>query len=205
MIRTTRVEAFSDGVFAIALTLLVLTIEVPDVNGNLGRELTRLWPAYGAYALSVLVIGAIWVNHHAMFDQIDAVTWPLLFLNTAALGLVAFLPLPTEVLAKSLTAGHNERVATFFYGVPFALFGFVTVATWAYARRRGLIKRSISSEHARRAELRLLVGPSIYTIGAALGLVVPALALALYAFLVAFFWYPTRAGHDPQTVDVRAT
>lgn len=204
MIRTTRVEAFSDGVFAIALTLLVLTIEVPDVNGNLGHELARLWPAYGAYGLSVLVIGAIWVNHHAMFDQIDAVTWPLLFLNTTALGLVAFLPLPTEVLAKSLTAGHNERVATFFYGVPFALFGFVTVATWAYTRRHGLIRDEISDQQARRTELRYLVGPTIYATGAALGLLVPALALALYAFLVAFFWYPTRDRGDAQTADARA-
>jgi uncharacterized membrane protein len=116
-----------------------------------------------------------------------------MFLNTVALGLVAFLPLPTEVLAKSLTGGRNEHTATFFYGIPFAIFGFVTVGSWAYARRARLLSPAISDTQARRSELRLLVGPAVYAIAAVVGLVAPVASLVLYAFLVAFFWYPARS------------
>jgi uncharacterized membrane protein len=192
-VRTSRVEAFSDGVFAIALTLLVLTIEKPDPHGDVGHELLHLWPSYAAYGLSVLAIGAIWVNHHAMFAKIVAVTWPLLFLNTVGLGLVAFLPFPTEVLASALHAHHGQQAATFFYGAAFTLFGVTTVATWRYARRNRLIDPSIGDGAARSFERRLFVGPSLYMVAALIGLAVPVLALLLYAFLVIFFWLPTRA------------
>jgi uncharacterized membrane protein len=188
-----RVEAFSDGVFAIALTLLVLTIHAPDPRGDLAQALLHLWPSYAAYGLSVLVIGAIWVNHHAMFSQIAIATWPLLFLNTVGLGLVAFLPLPTEVLASALHLHSGERTATFFFGLLFVLFGVVTVATWSYATRNGLLEPTVSAAAARATERRLLVGPTLYAVATGIALVAPVVSLALYAFLLVFFWYPGRS------------
>jgi uncharacterized membrane protein len=162
--KTSRVEAFSDGVFPIALTVPVLTIEAPDPRGDLARELIHLWPSYLAYALTVLVIGAVWVNHHAMFEHIAVVDWPLLFMNTLTLGFVAFLPLPTKVLASALHAHHGEPAAMLFYGMPFALSGVGVVGTWSSARRRGHLKPSITDTQARAIQHRYLVGPSLYVV-----------------------------------------
>src|SRR3954471_10166470 len=89
---TSRLETFSDGVFAIAITLLVLGIGVPPRGTALGPELLRLWPSYVAYAVSFLVIGAIWINHHAMFRHIVRVDGALLVLNIIQLMVFAFLP-----------------------------------------------------------------------------------------------------------------
>ena len=203
--KTSRVEAFSDCVFAFALTLLVLTIQAPDPRGDIGRQLLRLWPSYGAYALTVLVIGAIWVNHHAMFDQIKVVTWPLLFMNTVMLGLVAFLPLPTRVLASALHVHNGERAATCFYGLAFTLCGAATVATWSYARRKRLLHHSISETLARSAERRFLIGPCLYLFAALTGLIAPLFSILLYAFLVIFFWYPGHALAPTLTEESSAT
>jgi uncharacterized membrane protein len=96
---TNRLEAFSDGVFAIAITLLVLEIKVPPPGTALGAELLHLWPSYLAYVVSFLVIGAIWLNHHAMFQHIVRVDGMLLLFNILHLMPIAFLPFPTAVLA----------------------------------------------------------------------------------------------------------
>jgi len=97
-VATNRLEAFSDGVTAIAITLLVLEITVPP-GETLGLGLLHLWPSYLAYAISFVVIGAIWLNHHAMFDLIVRADHCLLLLNTLHLMFIAFLPFPTAVLA----------------------------------------------------------------------------------------------------------
>ena len=110
---TNRLEAFSDGVFAIAITLLILEIKVPPA-ANLGNGLLQLWPSYLAYAISFVVIGAIWINHHAMFDWIDRVDQKLLLLNTLHLMFIAFLPFPTAVLAEALHSGLNQSTAAAF-------------------------------------------------------------------------------------------
>jgi len=96
---TNRLEAFSDGVFAIAITLLVLEIKVPTGEA-LALGLLHLWPSYLAYAISFIVIGAIWINHHAMFDWIVRADQKLLLLNTLHLMFIAFLPFPTAVLPR---------------------------------------------------------------------------------------------------------
>src|SRR5437870_8261275 len=111
---TNRLEAFSDGVFAIAITLLILEIKVPPA-ANLGNGLLQLWPSYLAYAISFVVIGAIWINHHVMFDWIDRVDHKVLLLNTLHLMFIAFLPFPTAVLAEALHSGASQSIATAFY------------------------------------------------------------------------------------------
>ncbi|MBU6283202.1 DUF1211 domain-containing protein, partial [bacterium] len=102
--QTRRVEAFSDGVIAIAITILVLQINIPQrLLSNLGRELFGLWPSYLAFVISFLTIGRIWLVHHTIFSAIRAVDIPFLRANTFLLMLVSFLPFPTAVLSQSLT------------------------------------------------------------------------------------------------------
>src|SRR5207249_5147766 len=93
--RTSRVEAFSDGVFAIAITLLILSVGIDKApHGDLGTYLVDLWPAYLAYAVSFLTIGIMWVNHHLLFDNFARVDRPMLLLNILLLMLIAFVPFP---------------------------------------------------------------------------------------------------------------
>ena len=105
---TNRLEAFSDGVFAIAITLLVLEIKVPPPSTALGAELLHLWPSYLAYAVSFLAIGAIWINHRAMFKHIVRVDGMLLLLNFLHLMLIAFLFQPPCSPKRSTAERTNQ-------------------------------------------------------------------------------------------------
>ena len=98
---TDRLEIFSDAVIAIAITLLVLDIRVPQApQGQLLHALGRQWPSYAAYVLSFAVIGIMWVSHHSMFERIREIDRGLLFSNLLLLLGIAFLPFPTPLLAE---------------------------------------------------------------------------------------------------------
>jgi len=105
---TGRLETFADGVFAIAITLLVLEIPHPEVDEHLGRELVDQWPAYLAYVLSFVTIGIIWVNHHALMVQFARADRAFLFINVFFLMCVAFIPFPTALIADDL--GSDVRL-----------------------------------------------------------------------------------------------
>ena len=131
---TSRTEAFSDGIFAIAATLLVLELKVPQVEpGGLADALLESWPSYATYVVSFLTIGIIWVNHHAVLDRIREVNRPLLFMNLMFLMAVAAIPFPTALLGDYLQAGHDERLAAAVYGGTMSLMGVTFGAIWAYA------------------------------------------------------------------------
>src|SRR4051812_29402782 len=167
MMDTDRVEAFSDGVFAFAITVLVLALGGPEIGTPLGPALLRLWPEYIAYALSFIVIGATWINHHAMFRHIVRADPYVLILNLLQLLFVAFLPFPTAVLARAFSSGVDEPVATAFYGGTLATLGLFVALTWRYAaRRHRLLDDRISPEKARRLLRRYLVGPVFYAAAA---------------------------------------
>src|SRR4051812_13679869 len=108
---TGRLEAFSDGVFAITITLLVLEIRPPTDYTHLLHGLAALWPSYLAYVLTFLFVGQVWANHHVMFDHIRAADRVVLLLNTLLLMAVAFLPFATSVLAGAMRDGHGQRTA----------------------------------------------------------------------------------------------
>src|SRR4051812_27919668 len=190
MMDTDRVEAFSDGVFAFAITVLVLALGVPEVGTPLGPALLRLWPNYLAYAMSFVVIGAIWINHHAMFRHISRADPWVLLLNLLQLLFVAFLPFPTAVLARAFSSGVDEPIATAFYGATLAVLGLFVALTWTYATRRdGLLDDRISPEKARRLQRRYLVGPVFYSVAAVVGLFVPWVAVLMFIALnVYFLW-----------------
>jgi uncharacterized membrane protein len=193
-------EAFSDGVFAIAITLLVLEIKVPPPDTALGAELLHLWPSYLAYVVSFLVIGAIWINHHAMFQHIVRVDGTLLLLNVLHLMPIAFLPFPTAVLAEAFHRGTDEPVAAAFYGGILTVVGIFVTAMWRYAAHgHRLLDTHLTVKEARQIGRRFLIGPIIYAIATLIALVVPWLALLLYIFLNVFFLLP-RQGHESAPV-----
>ncbi len=120
---TTRLAAFSDGVFAIAITLLVLEIKVPPVGegggaAGLGGALLSRWPSYVAYVVSFLTVGVIWANHHAVMDHVRRADRGLLMVTVFFLMAVSFLPFPTAVLAEHRAGGpgRDRTVATLLFG-----------------------------------------------------------------------------------------
>src|SRR5205085_3090480 len=119
---TARAEAFSDGVFAIAITLLIIEVHIPSRGHaeTLGHELLRLWPSYLGYLTSFLTIGVMWINHHHVFTYITRSDRTLLFLNTLLLMMVAFVPFPTAVLAQFIRT-DGARPAALLYGATLTL------------------------------------------------------------------------------------
>ena len=186
---TSRTEAFSDGVFAIAATLLVLELKVPHVEpGELGGTLLGNWPSYATYVVSFLVIGIIWVNHHAVMERIRNVNRPLLFLNLVFLMAVAVIPFPTALLADYLQAGHDERLAAAVYGGSMTLMGVTFGSIWAYAVLSGdLLHKGVDPVRARRSLWVFAAGNPLYVLAIGASLLSATLALAIYALLALFY------------------
>ena len=117
--KTNRLEAFSDGVFAVAITLLILEINVPE-GEHLWHELKEEWPSFASFFVSFWVIGIIWVNHHGLLDHLKRADRGVLYLNLLVLMTVVFIPFSTALMADHLKSGADEEVAAFVYtaGVP---------------------------------------------------------------------------------------
>ena len=188
---TSRIEAFSDGVFAIAATLLVLELKVPHVEpGELGGTLLGNWPSYATYVVSFLVIGIIWVNHHAVLERIRKVDRALLFLNLVFLMAVAVIPFPTALLADYLKAGHDEHLAAAVYGGSMTLMGVTFGSIWAYAVLSGdLLHEGIDPARARRSLWIFAAGNPLYVLAIGASLLSAKLALAIYALLALFYMF----------------
>ncbi len=190
---TSRLEAFSDGVFAIAITLLVLEFRVPMGDGaRLGHDLLHLWPAFLAYVVSFGTIGVIWVSHHAVIDKVRGADRLLLFLNLFLMATVAFIPFPTAVLAQHL-GGPGERAAAVFYAGSLLMMaaGFAVVNRHAF--RAGLFE--VSPLRAPTGWRVLNLGLVLYPVAIALGLVSPV-ASVLVCIIVAVYYGlpPARVG-----------
>jgi uncharacterized membrane protein len=184
-----RIEAFSDGVFAIAITLLIIEVRPPDSEaGDLAGDLVSLWPSYAAYVVSFVIIGIIWVNHHEIFEGITAVDRPLLFLNLLLLLTVAFLPFPTALLGEYIREGDNAHIAAAVYGANMTLIGLAFIAIWTYlARVPALIAPDVGARGARRARRAAAVGPIVYALTIPLAFVSPLACLVAYAALALYF------------------
>jgi uncharacterized membrane protein len=192
-----RLVAFSDAVFAITITLLVLEIRPPTDDRNLLHGLVALWPSYLAYAVTFLFIGQVWANHHVMFDHIRAADRVVLLLNTLLLMVVAFLPFATSVLAGALRSGHGQRTAVVFYGIAFEVKALMFNAVWHYARGHGLLSEALDPEGAKAIGSRFQLALAWLAAGALLGALLPALGVAVIAAFNAFYWLPIR-GESPR-------
>jgi len=194
---TGRLVTFSDGVFAITITLLVLEIKPPTDYDNLLHGLAVLWPSYLAYALTFLFIGQVWVNHHVMFDHIHGADRVILLLNTLLLMVVAFLPFATSVLAGALHSGDGQRVAVVFYGLTFAVTALTFNGVWQYACRHRLISEALGSDGATAIGRRFQLAMAWLVVGALLGAALPVLGVAVIVSFNVFYWLPIR-GESPR-------
>jgi uncharacterized membrane protein len=193
---TARVEAFSDGIFAIAITLLVLEIKVPapDLTGHgstLLAALLNLWPSYIGYLISFVTIGIMWVNHHSMFVLIRRTDRYFLFISVFFLMCIAFLPFPTAVLAEYLSEPKGRRLAVALYSATFVLIALAYNGLWWYAVRNGrLLEENADREAVQTISRRYLMGPIAYAISFALAFINPWASLAVHGLLAAFFILP---------------
>ncbi len=179
---TGRIEAFSDGVFAIAITLLILEIGVPESEfSNLWRGIAHQWPSYLAYATSFITIGGLWMVHHGIFRRLQYANSVVMRLNLALLMAVSFLPFPTKLLAEAIRDTDAERAAVIFYGGTLLVISLLISALWgAIARNRDLLKPEVSEQEINK--FLVATSPS-------LGFYVGVIVLALFAPKVAAFGY----------------
>jgi uncharacterized membrane protein len=197
---TNRLVTFSDSVFAITVTLLVLEIRPPTGGGNLLEALVALWPSYLAYVVTFLFIGQVWVNHHVMFDHIRTANRAVLLLNTLVLMVVAFLPFATSVLAGALRSGRGERTAVVFYGIAFDLTALAFNAVWQYARRHRLLGEALDPAGATAISRRFRLALVWLAAGAVCGAALPVLGVLVIAGFNGFYWLPIRGeSPGPQT------
>jgi uncharacterized membrane protein len=192
-VTTARLEAFSDGVFAIAITLLVLEIHVPDVEGgDLAHALVEQWPAYASYVVSFLTVGIIWTNHHAVLDHIARADRAVLYLNLLLLLFVALIPWPTNLLAEYMReGGEAERVAALVYAGVFMLMGIAFGLLWArIARSEHLLDPTTSHAEAHARTLRFRIGAPIYGVALLAALVSAPLCLIICALSAVYYALP---------------
>jgi uncharacterized membrane protein len=182
--KTGRLEAFSDGVFAIAITLLVLELEVPDSGfEHLWKGIAGQWPSYLAYVTSFLTIGVTWLHHHLIFRRTAWLDSMVMRLNMLLLMLVAFLPFPTMLMARALDKTDDaERVAVVFYGILLLAIAVTMVVIWSQAARRGLLEPNLSDAEVRA--ITRLTGPVVVYNVAVLGVSIFAPKAAVFGYLL---------------------
>jgi TMEM175 potassium channel family protein len=184
----TRVEAFSDGVFAIAITLLVLTVAQPRTYRNLTHELATQWPSLAAYIVSFAIIGIMWFNHHSVFMHLESVDRGVLYINLLLLMTIAFLPYPTGVLGQALAKGQGTRTAAVVYGVVMAANAFAWGGLWLYAsRRRRLLRADFPESERATATLLFTSGVITYTIAVGVAFLNAYAFLALQGALAVYY------------------
>ncbi|SCE43125.1 Uncharacterized membrane protein [Streptomyces sp. DvalAA-14] len=186
-----RVVAFSDGVIAISITLLVLEIRPPRDTRHLLAGLGHLWPSYLAYVLTFLLIGQVWANHHIMFDHIRSADRVVLFLNTLVLMDIAFLPFAASVLAEAFRDGHGRRTAVVLHGAAFELLAVLFNAIWWWARRdRWLLTATIDAAGVTAVTRRFRLALVWLATGTLLGALIPVLGVAVSGAFIVYYWLP---------------
>ena len=191
---TTRLETFSDGVFAIAATLLVLEFSLGPGH-DVGHQLLHIWPSYLAYVTSFVTIGIIWMNHHHTVSLMGHVDRTMLFINNLLLLVVAFLPFPTKLVGDDLRHG-GEQAATVAYAATFVVMALMHQVWWQYARRgRRLIADTVSDSALRAVYRAYAPGVVMYGAVFVLAFFSPLAAVAL-TFAIAAFYLPSAALFD---------
>jgi len=190
---TTRMETFSDGVFAIAATLLVLEISVDTAHTHdLGSALLHLWPSYLAYVTSFITIGIIWMNHHTCVETMVRVDRTFLFLNLLLLMTVSFLPFPTRLVADYLQR-PGEQAAVYAYAATFVVMAIVYNLWWRYASTgRRLIGHTVPESRINAITRAFNPGIPIYALTLLVAVFSP-IASVFLTFAIAAFYLPSAA------------
>ena len=190
-IGTGRLDGFSDGVIAIAITLLVLEIAVHPPGTPL-EQFLHAWPSYAGYVVSFLTIGAAWLGHSDLTNRLTRSDPIFLRINLLFLLAVTFLPFPTRLVAEGLHDRDAERVAVTIYGLTMLAIRVLLIALDGYARRVPLYSVQTEGEELRAVQRRSLVAVICYVLVILLGLVLPRLAVALYFGLAVYLVLPSR-------------
>jgi uncharacterized membrane protein len=186
-VATNRLEAFSDAVFAVAITLLVLELSVP-AGDDLWHELKDEWPSFAAFFVSFWVIGIIWVNHHAVIDHIARADRGVLYLNLLLLMTVVFIPFSTALLAEHLKSGADEEVAAAVYSGAFLAMAVSYGSLWTYiTNRREQLGVQLTDEQIRRTTLVFLIGNPFYALALVMSFISPAVVLLINGLLAIYY------------------
>ena len=182
---TGRTEAFSDGVFAVAITLLVLDVRVPpSAFDDLFRGIVQQWPAYLGYATSFLTIGGIWLAHHGVFRRLRYANRHVMRANLLLLMAVAFLPYPTRLVAEAFQSESAERVAVIFYGLNLLAISGLFAALWGgVVADRGLLRPEVEDEEVRAILAAATPNLGFYVGATALGILLPRVAAIGYLLI----------------------
>src|SRR5215475_10955788 len=191
-LRTSRMEALSDGIFAIAATLLVLDLAIPKVSSDVGRSLLQQWPTYLAYLVSFATIGNAWLNHSLITEYLERADAILLRLNLVLLFFVSVLPFPTHMLAEYISSEGDERIAVTVYGLNLlAISGFIAIV-WHYALWQRLVTKDNSEADVRALTSKLDPSLASYAVVIGIGLWRPGVAVVLYFAIALFMIIPFR-------------
>jgi uncharacterized membrane protein len=193
--RTSRLEAFSDGVFAIAITLLVLDLAIPYTRHSetlLLKAIGDEWPGYLGYIVSFATVGVLWLGHNAITDYLDRADTTLLRLNLLLLLFVSFLPFPTRLLSEYVSTRRAERVAVTFYGITLLVAVCLLSVLWRYALHARLIRPDADDEEITLLSSRLTPGIAGYVVVIILGLFAPVAAVVGYLAIAVFFLIPVH-------------
>jgi uncharacterized membrane protein len=182
-----RLVFFSDAVFAIAVTLLVLEIRPPQDTRHQLHGLAALWPSYLSYAITFLLIGQVWANHHVMFDHIRVADRTVLFLNSLLLMDIALLPFAASVLAAAFRTGHGQRTAVVFHGMTFLLAAILFNVIWGYARHDHRLGTTLDAGGARAISRRFRRALVWIATGTLLGALLPVLGMAVIAAFIPYY------------------
>jgi uncharacterized membrane protein len=197
---TNRLESFSDGVFAVAITLLVLGIDVPDVgpHGSLGHALAANWPQYVAYVVSFLTIGIIWINHHAMIGRLRAADHVILILNLLLLMAIGILPFVTDLVAAYLRHPEGRSLAAVLYAGAFLVMGIVfgLLNGVILLRRENLLRESLPLARRRQIFVRAASGSLPYLLAVGVAFVSAYASLAICAAIGVFYALPIASGYE---------
>jgi uncharacterized membrane protein len=191
-----RLEAFSDGVFGFAITLLVLGVQVPNLrtanDAELRAALLQALSQLVPYVTSFATIGIIWLNHHAMFDSVERVEHKTLMLNLLLLLVVTFIPYPTAVLSRYGALPSSA----FLYGCTLTVLGVAYSLLWMHIARRGLSSVRMDPEQARTRFRRNLVGAFAYPAATVAALRFPRLSVIIYFMVAVFYLVPAGRAKD---------
>jgi len=199
---TTRLEAFSDGVFAIAITLLVLDIAIPiGTDKDLLNVLLHQWPTYMAYFVSFATIGSTWFAHSAITEYLEKANRGLVRINLLLLMVVSFLPFPTKLLAEFIRNPEAERVAVTFYGIVLMIVSILIYSLWKFAVKDKLVKIESSDDDIEVISKRLKPSLAAYIVLIIIGLFVPIIAVIGYFLIALYIIFPAhlikrRLQHD---------
>jgi len=187
-----RMEGFSDGIFAIAITLLVLDIALRP-PGSPTQEFFHAWPSYVAYLVSFLTIGAAWLAHHGLTDELDRVDPVFLRLNILFLLAISFLPYPTRLMVEGLEKNADwQRLAAIVYGVTLLGIRLLFTALAAYALKGSLRKPTAADPDLDEARKKFLYAIAGYLVAIVMGFLAPEFAILVYLAVAVFLFVPFR-------------